>query len=127
MATTKIKGANLTMSGIAIGREVSCSATLTNNLEEAEYKDSTNPDNPEQVVVSKGWTMQKDISDLKTLANMRALISAALSATPVSVSMSAAGGAILSGSAWVNDLSLQAPNRQNTTASVQFQGTGAIS
>ena len=127
MATTKIKGANLTMSGIAIGKEVSCSATLTNNLEEAEYKDSTNPDNPEQVVVSKGWTMQKDISDLKTLADLRALISAALSETPRSVSMSAAGGAILSGSAWVNDLSLQAPNRQNTTASVQFQGTGAIS
>lgn len=127
MATTKIKGYNLTMSGIAVGKEVSCQATLTNNLEEAEYKDSTHPENPEQVVVSKGWTMQQEISDLSALADLRALFTAALANAPQAVSMSAAGSAVLSGNAWVNDLNLQAPNRGNIRATVQFQGTGALS
>ena len=126
MATSKIKGYNLTMSGIDIGKEVSCSATLTNNLEEAEYKDSQSPMNPEQTVVSKAWSMQKDITELKTLADLRALISAALSNSPIAVSMTT-GSALLSGNAFVNDLSIQAPNRQTTKASIQFQGTGAIS
>lgn len=126
MATTKIKGYNLTMSGINIGKEVSCSATLTNNLEEAEYKDSVSPMNPEQVVVSKTWSMQKDITELKTLADLRALVSAALGDSAIAVAMTT-GSDLLSGSAFVNDLSIQAPNRQNTKATIQFQGTGAIS
>ena len=126
MATTKIKGYNLTMSGINIGKEVSCSATLTNNLEEAEYKDSVSPMNPEQVVTSKTWSMQKDITELKTLADLRALVSAALSDRAIVVAMTT-GSDLLSGNAFVNDLSIQAPNRQNTKATIQFQGTGAIS
>ena len=126
MATTKIKGYNLTMSGIDIGKEVSCSATLTNNLEEAEYKDSVSPMNPEQVVASKTWSMQKDITELKTLADLRALVSAALSDRAIVVAMTT-GSDLLSGNAFVNDLSIQAPNRQNTKATIQFQGTGAIS
>lgn len=126
MATTKIKGYNLTMSGINIGKEVSCSATLTNNLEEAEYKDSVSPMNPEQVVVSKTWSMQKEITELKTLADLRALVSAALGDSAIAVAMTT-GSDLLSGSAFVNDLSIQAPNRQNTKATIQFQGTGAIS
>ena len=125
MATTKIKGYNLTMSGINIGKEVSCSATLTNNLEEAEYKDSVSPMNPEQTVVSKTWSMQKEITELKTLADLRALVSAALGDSII-VAMTT-GSDLLSGNAFVNDLSIQAPNRQNTKATIQFQGTGAIS
>lgn len=127
MATTKIKGANLTMSGLYIGKEVSCSATITNNLEEAEYKDSVSPMNPEQVVVSKGWTMQKDISDLTSLSDLRALITAALSNSTIAVSMTAGDTTAFGGNAFVNDLSIQAPNRSNTTASIQFQGSGAVS
>ena len=115
------------MSGIAVGKEVSCSATLTNNLEEAEWKDPTNPMNPDQTVTSKSWTMQQELSDLSALADLRALITAALSTTPQAVSMSAAGSAVLSGSAYVSDLNIQAPNRGNTRATVQFQGTGALS
>ena len=126
MATTKIKGYNLTMSGIAVGKEVSCSATLTNNLEEAEYKDSNSPMNPEQVVVSKGWSMQKEVTDLTSLTDLRALVSAALGNSAIAVSMST-GSAILSGNAWVNDLSIQATNRQSTRATIQFQGNGAVS
>lgn len=126
MATTKIKGYNLTMSGIEVGKEVSCSATLTNNLEEAEYKDSNSPMNPEQVVVSKGWSMQKEVTDLTSLTDLRALVSAALGNSAIAVSMST-GSAILSGNAWVNDLSIQAPNRQPTRATIQFQGNGAVS
>lgn len=127
MATTKIKGANLTMSGLYIGKEVSCSATITNNLEEAEFKDSVSPMNPEQVVVSKGWTMQKDISDLTSLSDLRALITAALSNSTIAVSMTAGDTTAFGGNAFVNDLSIQAPNRSNTTASIQFQGSGAVS
>ena len=127
MATTKIKGSNLIMAGVSVGQEMSCSATLTNNLEEAAYKDPSNPMNPEQVVVSKGWSMQQEVTELSVLADLRALISAALSTTPIAVSMSAGGSSILSGNAYVNDLQLRAPNRQNTSATIQFQGTGAIS
>ena len=126
MATTKIKGYNLTMSGINIGREVSCSATLTNNLEEAEYKDSQSPMNPEQVVVSKTWSMQKEITELNNLTDLRSLVSAALGNSAIAVSMST-GSSLLSGNAFVNDLSIQAPNRQNTKATIQFQGSGAVS
>lgn len=126
MATTKIKGYNLTMSGINIGKEVSCSATLTNNLEEAEYKDSQSPMNPEQVVVSKTWSMQKDITELKTLADLRALVSAALSNSTITVAMTT-GSDLLSGNAFVSNLSIQAQNRQSTKATIQFQGTAAIS
>lgn len=126
MATTKIKGYNLTMSGINIGKEVSCSATLTNNLEEAEYKDSQSPMNPEQVVVSKTWSMQKEITELNNLTDLRSLVSAALGNSAIAVSMST-GSSLLSGNAFVNDLSIQAPNRQNTKATIQFQGSGAVS
>lgn len=115
------------MSGLFIGKEVSCSATITNNLEEAEYKDSVSPMNPEQVVVSKGWTMQKDISDLTSLSDLRALITAALSNHTIAVSMTAGDTTAFGGNAFVNDLSIQAPNRSNTTASIQFQGSGAVS
>lgn len=127
MATTKIKGYNLTMSGISVGREVSCQATLTNNLEEAEYKDASNPMNPEQVVVSKTWTMQKEITELSALADLRALVSAAIATTRVTVAMTTSGSSIISGLAYVNDVSIQAPNRQDTKATVQFQGDGAPS
>lgn len=126
MATTKIKGYNLTMSGINIGKEVSCSATLTNNLEEAEYKDSQSPMNPEQVVVSKTWSMQKEITELNNLTDLRSLVSAALGNSAIAVSMST-GSSLLSGNAFVNDLSIQAPNRQNTKATIQFQGSGSVS
>lgn len=115
------------MSGLFIGKEVSCSATITNNLEEAEYKDSVSPMNPEQVVVSKGWTMQKDISDLTSLSDLRALITAALSNSTIAVSMTAGDTTAFGGNAFVNDLSIQAPNRSNTTASIQFQGSGTVS
>lgn len=127
MATTKIRGYNLTMSGVLVGKEVSCQATLTNNLEEAEYKDTVSPMNPEQTVTSKGWSMQKEITELSALADLRTLVSAAISTSTVAVAMSAAGSSIISGNAFVNDLSIQAPNRQNTRASVQFQGTSAPS
>lgn len=126
MATTKIKGYNLTMSGINIGKEVSCSATLTNNLEEAEYKDSQSPMNPEQVVVSKTWSMQKEITELNNLTDLRSLVSAALGNSAIAVSMST-GSSLLSGNAYINDLQIQAPNRQNTKATIQFQGSGAVS
>ena len=126
MATTKVKGYDLKISGINVGKEVSCSATLTNNLEEAEYKDSDTPMNPEQVVVSKAWSMQKEITELTSLSDLRSLVRAALSdsATPVSMSTDSF---TLSGKAFVNDLSIQATNRQNTKATIQFQGSGAIS
>lgn len=127
MATTKIKGYNLTMSGVNVGQEVSCSCTMTNNMEEAEYKDATNPMNPEQVVTSKSWQMQKEITELDSLSDLRALITAALGNAAVAVSMSAAGSNLLSGYAWVNDLSIQATNRQSTRATIQFQGNGALS
>lgn len=127
-ATTKIKGHSLTFGGLSIGQEVSCSLTMTNNMEEAEYKDATNPMNPEQTVTSKSWQAQQEVTELDTLSDLRALITAALSnsTTEVGVSTNEGQGLTIYGNAWVNDLSLQATNRQTTRATIQYQGSGVI-
>lgn len=127
MATTKIKGYNLTILGASFGHEISCSCTMTNNMAEAEYKDSTNPMNPEQVVTSKSWQMQQEVTELDSLSDLRALITAALSDSAVSISMGTGSGFHFVGNAWVNDLTIQATNRQSTRATIQFQGNGALS
>lgn len=125
MAVTKIKGYNLKMSGLSIGKEVSCQATLTNNLEAAEYKGSTDEMNPDQEVTSKDWSMQQEVTELTTVSDLRTLISTAIGTATTSVSMSASGTSVISGKAWLNDLSIQATNRSASRATMQFQGTGA--
>lgn len=120
----KVKGYQVTVSGISAGSEQSCSLSLQNNLQEQEIKDATNPLSPPQDKVSATWQIQQTVK-LDNAAGVKALLQAALGTSASAVSMSAAG-ATFSGQAYPSDVSIQAPNRGNITGNVTYQGTGAV-
>ena len=120
----KVKGYQVTVSGISAGSEQSCSLSLQNNLQEQEIKDATNPLSPPQEKVSATWQIQQTVK-LDNAAGVKALLQAALGTSASAVSMSAAG-ATFSGNAFPSDVSIQAPNRGDITGNVTYQGTGAI-
>ena len=120
----KVKGYQVTVSGVSAGSEQSCSLTQQNNIQEVEIKDSTNPLSPPQEIMSAQWNIQQTVK-LDNAAGVKTLIQAAVGTSPVAVSMDAAG-ATFSGQSLIGDLSIQAPNRGNITAQVQYQGTGAL-
>lgn len=121
---SKVKGYQVTVSGVSAGSEQSCSLTQQNNIQEVEIKDATNPLSPPQEVTSAQWNIQQTVK-LDNAAGVKALIQAAVGTSPVAVSMAAAG-ATFSGQSYIGDLNLQAPNRGNIVANVQYQGTGAL-
>ena len=121
----KVKGYQVTVSGVSAGSEQSCSLSIQNNIAEVEVKDATNPLSPPQEVTSAQWNIQQSVK-LDNAAGVKALIQAAINgASPIAVSMAAAG-ATFSGNAWIGDLNLQAPNRGNIVCQVQYQGNGEI-
>lgn len=120
----KVKGYQVTVSGVSAGTEQSSSLSVQNNIQEVEVKDATNPLSPPQEVTSAQWNIQQTVK-LDNAAGVKALIQAAVGTSPVGVSMDA-DGATFSGQSLIGDLSIQAPNRGNITAQVQYQGTGAL-
>lgn len=121
---SKVKGYQVTVSGVSAGDEQSCSLSIQNNLQEEEIKDATNPLSPPQEKVSATWNIQQQCK-LTTAAAVKTLLQAALGTSPVAVSMAAAG-ATFSGNAFVSDLTIQAPNRGTITSQATYGGTGAI-
>lgn len=120
----KVKGYQVTVSGVSAGTEQSSSLSVQNNIQEVEVKDATNPLSPPQEVTSAQWNIQQTVK-LDNAAGVKALIQAAIGTSAVAVSMDA-DGATFSGQSLIGDLSIQAPNRGNITAQVQYQGTGAL-
>ena len=120
----KVKGYQVTVSGVSAGTEQSSSLSVQNNIQEVEVKDATNPLSPPQEVTSAQWNIQQTVK-LDNAAGVKALIQAAVGTSAVAVSMDA-DGATFSGQSLIGDLSIQAPNRGNITAQVQYQGTGAL-
>ena len=120
----KVKGYQVTVSGVSAGTEQSSSLSVQNNIQEVEVKDSTNPLSPPQEVTSAQWNIQQTVK-LDNAAGVKALIQAAVGTSAVAVSMDA-DGATFSGQSLIGDLSIQAPNRGDITAQVQYQGTGAL-
>ena len=120
----KVKGYQVTVSGVSAGTEQSSSLSVQNNIQEGEVKDATNPLSPPQEVTSAQWNIQQTVK-LDNAAGVKALIQAAVGTSAVAVSMDA-DGATFSGQSLIGDLSIQAPNRGNITAQVQYQGTGAL-
>ena len=120
----KVKGYQVTVSGVSAGTEQSSSLSVQNNIQEVEVKDATDPLSPPQEVTSAQWNIQQTVK-LDNAAGVKALIQAAVGTSPVAVSMSAEG-ATFSGQSLIGDLSIQAPDRGNITAQVQYQGTGAL-
>ena len=120
----KVKGYQVTVSGVSAGTEQSSSLSVQNNIQEVEVKDATNPLSPPQEVTSAQWNIQQTVK-LDNAAGVKALIMAAVGTSPVAVSMDA-DGATFSGQAYPSDVSIQAPNRGNITGNVTYQGTGAL-
>ena len=120
----KVKGYQVTVSGVSAGTEQSSSLSVQNNIQEVEVKDATNPLSPPQEVTSAQWNIQQTVK-LDNAAGVKTLIQAAVGTSAVAVSMDA-DGATFSGQSLIGDLSIQAPNRGDITAQVQYQGTGAL-
>jgi len=120
----KVKGYQVTVSGVSAGTEQSSSLSVQNNIQEVEVKDATNPLSPPQEVTSAQWNIQQTVK-LDNAAGVKALIQAAVGTSAVAVSMDA-DGATFSGQSLIGDLSISAPDRAPITAQVQYQGTGAL-
>ena len=120
----KVKGYQVTVSGVNAGSEQSCSLTIQNNLQEEEVKDATNPLSPPQEKVSAQWSIQQSCK-LDTAAAVKALIQAACGTSAVAVSMAAAG-ATFSGQAFVSDLTIQAPDRGSIISQATYSGTAGL-
>lgn len=138
-----IKGQNLRvmMAGKCIAMATSCQFHISAQLEDSSTKDSTG-DWQEQEVVGLSWDAQTDA--LVTLTDngsngelVTDLMSVMINKTPVTLTFDQTAGTNnrtgqnatikRSGSAYISDIQITAQNRQNSTFTVQFQGTGALS
>ena len=137
-----IKGQNLRVmvDGKCIAMATSAQFHIAVNLADSSTKDSTG-DWQEQDVVGKSWDCQTD--SLVTLVDNgsngelpQALLSLILNGTAVTITFDttagtnnrvAQNGAIkMTGTAYVQDWNATAANRQNSTLSVKFTGTGPL-
>lgn len=140
MSLTKLKGQNFRafIGGSAVSEESSCQVSITGNTESSKTKDSEGSYNQEQMV-SRGWQVQVD-SYQATAAELKAVITMFNSDSKVTVGWdqtettagtqnrtAANADFARSGQAILNDFTISASNRQNTTLSRQFQGSGALS
>lgn len=138
-----IKGQNLRVmvGGKCLAMAVSCTIHVAAQTEDSSTKDDTG-DWAENEVVGLSWDVSTD--SLVTLSDNGAngelpvdLLSLIINKTKVQLTFDTTGGtnnrtgqssAIKkSGYAYLTDYSLTAPNRQNSTLTCQFSGTGALS
>lgn len=142
MALTKIKGQNFRafVGGLAaanaVVEETNCQVQITGNMEDASTKDTINAWTTEQMT-SKQWQVSVDQLEA-TAARLKAIITQFNSDSTVTVGFdqTTAGTAqnrtpsnadfARSGQAHLTDVSISAPNRQNISISLQYQGTGAL-
>ena len=136
MALTKIMGQNFRafVGGAAVNEATNCQVTIQGNVEDGSTCDSVSGYN-EETMTSKQWSVQVDNVDA-SLANLRALITRFNSDAKTTVGWDQTSGAqnrvaqhaafARSGSAILNDLSIQAGNRQTIQVSCQYQGSGAL-
>lgn len=136
MALTKLMGQNFRafVGGSAVPEATNCQVTIQGNVEDASTKDSVSSYSEEQMV-SKQWSVSVDDYDA-SLASLRALITAFNSDAKITVGWDQTAGAqnrvaqnaafARSGSAILNDISIQANNRQTVQVTAQYQGSGAL-
>ena len=120
--------------GAAVNEATNCQVTIQGNVEDGSTCDSVSGYN-EETMTSKQWSVQVDNVDA-SLANLRALITRFNSDAKTTVGWDQTSGAqnrvaqhaafARSGSAILNDLSIQAGNRQTIQVSCQYQGSGAL-
>ena len=143
MATIKGQNLRVMVGGKCIAMATSCTFHVSAQMEDSSTKDSTG-DWQEQSVVGLSWDAQTD--SLVTLVDNGSngelpqdLLSLIINKTAVTLtfdqttgtnnrtSVSPASAIKKSGQAFVTDVNITAQNRQNSTISVQFQGTGPLS
>ena len=136
MALNKVMGQNFRafIAGSAVPEATNCQVTVQGNVEDGSTKDSTGGWNEEQMT-SKQWSVQVDNVD-SSLASLRALITRFNSDEKTTVGWDQTSGAqnrvaqnaafARSGQAILNDLSIQAGNRQIIQVSCQYQGSGQL-
>ena len=126
--------------GKCIAMATSCQFHVSAQLEDSSTKDSVG-DFQEQEVTGLSWDAQTDslvtLEDNGTNGELpQDLLSLMINKTKVSLTFDQTAGANnrvgqnsvikKSGQAYITDMSVQAPNRQNSTLSVQFTGTGPL-
>lgn len=127
--------------GKCIAMATSCTFHVSASLEDSSTKDSTG-DWQEQEVVGLSWDAQTDSlitltdngtngelpQDLLGLIINKTLVTLTFDTTSGTNNRTGQNSAIKkSGRAYVTDVQITAANRQNSTLTVQFTGTGALS
>ena len=126
--------------GKCIAMATSCTFHISAQLEDSSTKDSTG-DWQEQEVTGLSWDAQCDalvtltdngtngelVTDLMSLMIAKTLVTLTFDQTAGTNNRTGQNAAIKrTGSAFISDIQITAQNRQNSTHTVQFQGTGAL-
>lgn len=138
---TAIKGQNLRIAigGKYIAFATSCTVHVSATLEDSSTKDSTNGWQ-EQEITGMAWDISCDalysVDEDATGINGVDALDLILAQQEIEVTFEqtqgaknrekVASSAVYTGKAYVNDISVQAPNRQNTTYTLQATGNGAL-
>ena len=135
-----IKGQNLriTIGGKYVAFATSCTVHVSASLEDSSTKDSSDGIFQEQQLTGLSWDISTDaLYSVDTDAsgiNAEGALDAILAHQKVNIEFTGtvgtnnrqATGHKYSGQAWINDVSVNAANRQNASYSLQAQGTGAL-
>jgi len=115
-----------------IGMATGCTVTLTNNTEEASHKDIVSLASM-PTTTSKSWTVS---ADSLNVADTAAMLTAIKAMQPMIVMWDETSTTdnqtrqkatfARKGSAFLNDVTFNFNNRENSTKSLQFSGTGAL-
>ena len=141
MATIKGQNLRVMVGGKCIAMATSCQFHISAQMEDSSSKDSVG-DFQEQEVTGLSWDAQTD--SLVTLEDNGSngelpqdLLSLIINKTKVTLTFDQTAGANnrvgqnsvikKTGNAYVSDVNITAQNRQNSTITVQFQGTGPLS
>ena len=140
MATIKGQNLRVMVGGKCIAMATSCQFHVSAQLEDSSTKDSVG-DFQEQEVTGLSWDAQTDslvtLEDNGTNGELpQDLLSLMINKTKVTLTFDQTAGtnnrvgqnSVIkkTGQAYITDMSVQAPNRQNSTLSVQFTGTGPL-
>ena len=116
-----------------VGMATGCTVTLNSNTDDASHKDIVSAA-AVPTVVSKGWGVQ--VESL-SISDVTAMLTAVKSMTPFTLvwdetdtddNQTAEGAAVArTGTAYLNDATFTFNDRENSTKSLQFTGSGALS
>ena len=139
MGVIKGQQLRLTLGGKFMAFSTSCTAHVSLNLEESSTKDSTN-NFTEQTPTGVSWDMSCDalysvdadttgkngIDSLDTVLAQQKVFVQFEQTYGEKNRVPVAGAVVYSGYAWVNDISINAANRQNASYTIQLTGDGPL-